>query len=301
MSAVDLEYVRNVQLASFEDHGGLAAALEVANNKMASIPVLNSDDTGVAGVSGRFTSALMQLKDPVNQTDVLESMLFAQLAASAKYNAFDDPPRWYDTFVYLSIGASWLDSRSTLLPKADTNFGQATLSGNKVAVKDLVVAFLKSAGVDQASKDLIYSLSLPGASRASTIFNHSAAKARASTFSLSTIKQISDDVYCTRTENPSGHDSQVTHFLAGGSFYFTASFDVKDVLFVSVDKSSAEFFQSRFTSILSIPGYEKIRQAVKDRIKNQAIVSRTKLAGATQPSLSVQQNYIAQAPLASAP
>jgi len=261
MSAELLAHINSVDLGSLSDHGGLALALDIANNKLAVAgrAAAADNDTGVSGVSGRFTAALTDLNDPVNQTDVLESMLFAQLVASGKYNAFDDPPKWYQTFVGQLTQVAWTN--------VELKFAEASISGNKVAVKDIVLAFLTSSGVAQAAKDLIYSLSLPGAARAHTIFNKSAAKGRASTFALASVTQAGQNVE-----------------LKGGAFYFTAQYDVLDVLFFTLDRSSSKFFQSNFTSILSVPTYANgIREAVKARIKGHAI------------------DYIAKAPLADAP
>ncbi|KAF8750491.1 hypothetical protein RHS01_09215 [Rhizoctonia solani] len=243
-------------------------SLEIADNKAAGVPVLDSDDTGVAGVSGRFTSALTDLADPVQQVTYRRAGIHAlcQLAASAKYNAFDDPPKC------ICVRKSRLKGLTTTEPvdsdqlkqvawaSIELKFSEASISGSKVAVKDMVLAFLSSAGVEQAAKDLIYSLSLPGAARAHTIFNKSAAKGRTSTFSLAGVKQAGQNL------------------CHAHSSYTAAAYDVLDVLFFTLDRSSSKFFQ------MSTPTYANgIRDAVKARIKDHAI------------------NYIAKAPLADAP
>ncbi|KAF8750446.1 hypothetical protein RHS01_09201 [Rhizoctonia solani] len=264
MSSEVLAHIDSVELGSFSDHGGLLRALEIADNKAAGVPVLDSDDTGVAGVSGRFTSALTDLADPVQQTDVLESMLFAQLAASAKYNAFDDPPKC------ICVRKSRLKGLTTTEPvdsdqlkqvawaSIELKFSEASISGSKVAVKDMVLAFLSSAGVEQAAKDLIYSLSLPGP--LVPILYSTTAKGRTSTFSLAGVKQAGQNL------------------CHAHSSYTAAAYDVLDVLFFTLDRSSSKFFQ------MSTPTYANgIRDAVKARIKDHAI------------------NYIAKAPLADAP
>ncbi|KAG8711258.1 hypothetical protein FRC08_016106 [Ceratobasidium sp. 394] len=195
----------------------------------------------------------------LNQNDVLESTLFAQLAASAKFNAFNNPKEWYEAFFGELAKIAWTNT--------ELDFVEASLSAEEVAVSQLVVDFLGSVGEAIAVSDLIYTQQhLDPTNGVAVIFNQCGKNASLSNFQLGTVTQVGTNIG-----------------LVGGAFYYQSAVDITQVLFAELCVGKASFFQSKFNSILNLDLYAQgIREAVKTRLEAAAAtyIATTPLANA---------------------
>ncbi|KAG9122619.1 hypothetical protein FRC07_000936, partial [Ceratobasidium sp. 392] len=257
-----IEQIQNAKLA-FHD---VPTALAASANDKAEVTGTNN-----AGASGNFAAALVNLS-PLNQNDVLESLLYAQARANYETKGpFSDPTKWYKVFVTELGNIFWAN--------IELGFAEASISSLTV-VSDLVIIYLKSIGAEKSAGRLIDTLkNLPPPARPREIFNEFAAKGKVSVFGLATaeyvgkniqlgivIKQFMSLVFVT--DGSTMHQPAELSTLVNIT---TTEITITDVLSTSVSQTEANFFQSRFESILDVGMYAGIRQAIKDALKQAAL------------------------------
>ncbi|EUC67559.1 hypothetical protein RSOL_556640, partial [Rhizoctonia solani AG-3 Rhs1AP] len=209
-----LDFIEHVPLDSHEDLG------EIATTEAS----LNEDN--IAGVSARILCALIDVP-LVNQNDVLESLLFAQLAASARVSAFENPEQWYKEFSLLLSKLCWMNIDGPL------EFHEASLPSTKVSVSQIVLDFLNAVEGMEAGARLVETMKkLPPNDRLPKIFNSSGARGSTSIFQLSTVKPVGRNVA-----------------LVSGAFHANSNKSVDQVLFAELSNGNSHFFQGHFSSI----------------------------------------------------
>ncbi|EUC67560.1 hypothetical protein RSOL_563180, partial [Rhizoctonia solani AG-3 Rhs1AP] len=168
-----LDFIEHVALGSHDDLGKfeITEALRNENN--------------IAGVSARILCALIDVP-PVNQVnDVLESLLFAQLVASARVNAFENPEQWYKEFSVSLSQLYWMNIDGPL------ELHKASLSSTNVSVSQIVLDFMKDVKDAEGAARLVETMKkLPPNDRLPKIFNSLGAQRNKFIFQLSTVKPV---------------------------------------------------------------------------------------------------------------
>ncbi|KAG9122618.1 hypothetical protein FRC07_000935 [Ceratobasidium sp. 392] len=263
-----IEEIKNAKLAFGDDafvHAASSDSAEITDSDIAGV-------TGneIAGVSGHFAASLVGLS-PLNQNDVLESLLYAQARANYEVkDPFADPPKWYKVFVSELGKIFWAN--------VQLSFVEASISSEAV-VGDLVLEFLKTVKTRKPAGNLIQALPLSPATKPRYIFNHEAAKGRVSNFQLGTAVYVGKNVELGITVKSlmspvSATDGSTLHQPAELSTLVDVAkteANITDVLSTSVSQSSTHFFESQFVSILDVGQYTEIRETIKQTLKENAL------------------------------
>ncbi|KAF8750481.1 hypothetical protein RHS01_09206 [Rhizoctonia solani] len=172
---------------------------------------LGSLEENLAGVSGRFAADIIGPIDPETRTDVLESILYAQLAASGRCNAFTDPMKCQEL-----VGLAWTN--------VDSDFQEASLFEQDISVSRLVLQFLTNEEGTKA-KNTVYTLSHRDPTETVVrVFNTSGGRGEVSNFQLGTVLQSGGNIKLGIMNEPrvDCYTLTVLLFLEGGAFYYSS-------------------------------------------------------------------------------
>jgi len=210
----------------------------------------------VAGQVGGASSVSFVGNIPLqNQSDVMNSTLLAQLAATKQYNPQTQVQQWYDFYNGVLAKIAWVTQGMQI--------NTVDIQGTNVSVSDVILKFaiaVLSESAYAAFKVVIDALANPSNEGTYQLFNHYAANSNQAAFQLGTVEMSGGNPVFTMFANQ-----------------YSVSKQIDDVLFIKISKGSVTFLAGNNTMTLNTPQYanyfreavqEKLGQSGKDMIKN---------------------------------
>ena len=210
---------------------------------------LGKDNEPSAAVNGGVLTSFVAGLSAEDQSDVLNSCLLAQLAASKKFNKENQAVEWYAFYASVLYQVGWTVQ--------DYAFEKYNASGDTFTVDKAVIKLLESiaeggeVAIAQASLDALKSLS--EGDRPLQIWNSSTHSANAGNFQIAP---------CAKSGN--------VVVMKNSSFYFKTSESTHGFLWFTYSSSSMELYQAKQTMSLNIDVYKQVRQQVIDKLGNRA-------------------------------
>jgi len=176
------------------------------------------------------------------QPDVLNSTLFAQLAANAAHSRFTDFEDWYEDYVNILNQVGWdiQGFNLTQFNSAATDFQISTV------VLDVLAAVVGDEEVDLVGRVLE---NLDTDTDALSLWNNESASGSQGNFQVSVVSFVNNVLA-----------------MALGAFYFFGSETVSNVLFFTFSSESTTFFKDAEVVNLDEQVYSQVRDLIIDRL-----------------------------------
>lgn len=186
---------------------------------------------------------------PGQKNDILNSILFAQLAASAQYDREDEPVEWYGFYRFVLENVGWV------IPNYEFKgfSGESTSFTAQEAILDLIAALAGQSGLDLVKSTLSSFSDLSDEDKRVLLFSGTSANKPNGSFQVSPAN-ISDGVV------------QLTF----GTFYYKTDVNVTRVLFFRFENSRTEFFVGGTKAELNEEIYKTVRQDILDKLGDNA-------------------------------
>jgi hypothetical protein len=210
--------------------------------------VFKDDTEGAAVNAGSLVSFVSGLTE-THKSDVLNSTLLAQLAASKQHDRFKDTMRWYDFYIQVLAQVGWV------IPAFA--FRDYSPSGSSLVLSDAILDILSAIATGNEMNILKAALGSlkekPGNEGPLTLFDQQSFPENVGTFQ---IFPVAED------------DGQLV--MAMSAMQFNSEKHVTRFLWWSWTQTSVKLNQSAQKGVLNEDLYKKVRQQVIDKLGDRA-------------------------------
>ena len=202
-------------------------------------------------VVGGAITAFTESVTGISKQDILDSTLFAQLAADRKYDREKDTVDWYSYYKYILGNIGFVIE--------SFNFNEYQSKGNSFSMDKVVVEILASiatgdsVAITAAVLDAMRGMA--DSDNRITLFSQQSATTTSGNFQIYPCEQAS-----------TGEVS-----MALGAFYFKASSHKTNFLFFSYGSSSTHFYKGAQKTVLNQKIYAQVRSDVSAKLGNNAV------------------------------
>ncbi|RDX44731.1 hypothetical protein OH76DRAFT_1559541 [Lentinus brumalis] len=239
---------------SIHDRIKIIEGIEIASKLQGRGAVLsdNQDSAAVdAGSSVSFVGNLpgqMKASSTRLYSDVLNSTLFAQLAANKQYDRQNQTTAWYDYYKYVLETVGWNVQGFDFAHLTDAN---SYLTVDNLLLK-LAAAYLSGGELD-LFKTMLDSLKDAKNEAATKLFDSSAKAFNKANFQLGVAS-----------------NAQGNALFKIGSYYYGAQQNIDKVLFFTFGSQKVEFYAGNQTMLLNDDVYSQVRVSVLQKLGSNA-------------------------------
>ena len=191
----------------------------------------------VSGVSGQ------------SRADVLNSTLLAQLAANKKYDRWKDTKDWYEFYVNVLENVGWVLQSFEF---SEYQAHGATLEVDK-AVLEILAAIASQDQIAVATETMNALKALSSDDGKVVLFSTASSSLGSGSFQINAVNETNGAVA-----------------MGLGAFYFNSTQSTTRFLWFTYDSSDMDLFKAAQSVTLNLQIYDKVRQAVIDKLGQNA-------------------------------
>ncbi|KAI0706866.1 hypothetical protein C8T65DRAFT_220048 [Cerioporus squamosus] len=226
-----IKFIKEVQIAAPRTH------VVLADGQDSAAVADGSSVSFVGNLSGQMKS------------DVINSTLFAQLAANKQHDRQNATKAWYDYYKYVLENVGWVVQAFDLAELSDAN---SYFSVDNLLLK-LAGAYL-TGGELELFTTMIQSLKDAKNEAATKLFDSSSKAFNKANFQVGVAS-----------------NAQGNAMFKIGVYTYSASQNIDKVLFFTFGSQKVEFFAGNQSMVLNDEVYSKVRQAVLDKLGKNAV------------------------------
>ncbi|RPD54392.1 hypothetical protein L226DRAFT_541164 [Lentinus tigrinus ALCF2SS1-7] len=231
-----IKIIKDIELAQPQTQAGAARGVVYADGEDSAAVNAGASVSFVGNITGQM------------KFDVLNSTLFAQLAANKQYNRQDETTQWYDYYKYVLETVGWNVQNFDFAYQSDANtyltvdklllkLAASYLSGGELALFTAMVDALKDAKNESAV----------------TLFDNSSKAFKKANFQVGVAS-----------------NAQGNAMFKIGVYYYGAEQNINRVLFFTFGNQKVEFYAGNQTMLLNEDVYSQVRQSVLDKLGDNA-------------------------------
>ncbi|RDX51547.1 hypothetical protein OH76DRAFT_301409 [Lentinus brumalis] len=232
---------------SIDDRLKIIKEIEIASNLQGRGAVLADNQDSAAVDAGSSVSFVGNLPGQM-KSDVLNSTLFAQLAANKQYDRQNQTTDWYDYYKYVLETVGWNVQGFDFAHLTDAN---SYLTVDNLLLK-LAAAYLSGGELD-LFKSMLDSLKDAKNEAATKLFDSSAKAFNKANFQLGVAS-----------------NAQGNAMFKIGSYYYGAQQNIDKVLFFTFGSQKVEFYAGNQTMLLNDDVYSQVRASVLQKLGSNA-------------------------------
>ena len=241
-----VEFVKSIKLA--EPRYRLPHALRNMTLVKTGTPPDNKKEGYVVG--GGLTAFTENVKG-LSKQDILDSTLFAQLAADKQYDREKDTRNWYTYYKYILGNIGFVIE--------GFSFQEYKASGSSFTMDKVVIEILAAIATGGETAIITETLNafrgLSSTDGRITLFDQQSSSGKSGNFQVYPCDQAPDGEVA----------------MAMGAFYFSSSSHETRVLFFSYSSASTHVYKGGQKAILNQNVYSKVRSTVSDKLGNNAV------------------------------
>ena len=185
-----------------------------------------------------------------SRADVLNSTLLAQLAANKKYDRWKDTKNWYEFYVNVLENVGWVLQSFEF---TEYQASGATFEVDK-AVLEILAAIASQDQIAVATETMNALKSLGDSDGKLVLFSSASSSLGSGSFQISAVTETNGAVA-----------------MGLGAFYFNSTQSTTRFLWFTYDSSDMDLFKSAQSITLNLQIYDKVRQAVVDKLGSNAV------------------------------